>query len=133
MPVKLEEKARKLLEAPNFAYVGTTGKDGRPQVNPIWVDVEDDMVIVNSAEGRRWPRNVREDPNVTLCVPNKDNPYEYVTIWGKVVDDTHEGADRNIDELAMKYMDVEEYPFRQPGEQRIIFRIEPEKVHVYGG
>lgn len=133
MPAEIDGKARELLEAPNFAYVGTAGADGRPQVNPIWIHVSDGLVEVNSSEGRRWPANVRKDPHLTLCVPDKDNPYEYVMIRGRVVEDTHEGAKEHIDFLAKKYMDADEYPFLQPGEQRIIFRIEPEKVFLSSG
>lgn len=130
MPEQIEGKARELLEGANFCHLGTLGEDGRPQINPIWVHIDDGHVIVNSAEGRKWPKNVRRDPRVTLCVPNQENPYEYVTIWGRVVDDTHEGADENINFLSKKYLGEDEYPFRQPGEERVIFRIEPEKVVV---
>ena len=132
MPQSIEGRARELLEAPNFAMLGSLRKDGTPQVNPIWVDVDDGQVLVNSAEGRAWPANVRRDPRVTLTVPNQENPYEYVTIRGRVVEDTHEGADAHIDQLAKKYLGVDTYPYRAEGEQRIIFRIEPERVTYQG-
>jgi PPOX class probable F420-dependent enzyme len=132
MPAEINDKARALLESANFAHVATLGTSGRPQINPVWVHTDDGHVILNSAEGRTWPANVRRDPRVTIAVANQDNPYEYVTIWGRVVEDTHEGADENIDFLAKKYLGKDEYPFRAPGEQRILFRVEPEKVHVYG-
>jgi len=132
MPDKLDSNARELLEGANFCYIATLGKDGRPQVNPVWVDVDGDHVLVNSEDTRSWPKNLRRDPQVTLCVPEKDNPYHYVTIWGHVVEDTQEGAFEHIDTLAQKYMGVDEYPMHQPGDVRVIFRIEPEKVHVYG-
>lgn len=133
MPATLDDAARKLLEAPNFAHVVTMGKDGRPHAVLVWVHTDGERVTLNSAEGRTWPTNARRDPRVTLTVPNQDNPYEYVTLQGRVVEDTHEGADEDIDFLAKKYMDADTYPFRKEGEQRIIFRIEPEKVRVYGG
>ena len=133
MPEQIDGKARALLEAPNFCHICTVAKDGRPQVNPIWVHTDNGHVVVNSAEGRAWPENVRRDPRVTLCVPNQENPYEYVTIWGRVVEQTHDGADENINFLSEKYLGEKEYPFRKPGEQRVLFRIEPEKVLVYGG
>ena len=132
MPEKLDGKARELLEGANFCVICTLGEDGRPQTNPIWVHTDDDHVVVNSAEGRQWPANVRRDPRVTLCVPNQENPYEYVTVWGRVVEDTHEGADENINFLSKKYLDKDEYPFRKPGEERVLFRIEPERIVVGG-
>ena len=133
MPETIEGRARELIEAPNFAYVGTSSGGGAPQINPIWVHIKDNLVEVNSSEGRKWPANVRKNPQVTLCIPDKDNPYEYVMIKGRVVEDTHDGAKEHIDFLAKKYIDKDEYPWLQPGEQRIIFRIEAETVHHYGG
>lgn len=133
MPATIDGKARELLEGANFCHIATLAKSGRPQINPVWVHADDGHAVLNSAEGRLWPENLRRDPNVTLCVANQENPYEYVTIWGRVVEDTHEGADDNIDFLAKKYLDKDEYPFRKPGEERVIFRIEPERVRVYPG
>ena len=133
MAEPIEGRARELLEAPNFCMVGSIRADGTPQVVPTWVDLKDNAVVLNSAEGRAWPANVRRDPRVTLMVPNQENPYEFVSIRGRLVDDTHEGADEHIDKLAKKYLGEDTYPFRAPGEQRVILRIEPEKVFHYGG
>ena len=99
----------------------------------IWGDLEDGQIAVNSAEGRIWPENVRRDPEVSLVVVNGEHPYEYVSIRGRVVEDTHEGADQHIDRLSNKYLGRDEYPFRQPGEERVKFLIEPEWVSVQGG
>lgn len=128
MAETLEGPARKLLEAPNFAYVGTVRTDGTPQVNPVWVDVGDGHVVLNSAEGRAWPERLRERGVAAVTVPDKDNPYEYVSIVARLVDDTHEGADEHIDRMARKYLGQDTYPFRQPGEERVMFRLEPTRV-----
>jgi PPOX class probable F420-dependent enzyme len=133
MAEKIEGKVRDLLEAPNVVSVATVGKNGAPDVKVVWADVEDGTVVLNSAEGRVWPENVRRDPRVTITVINPENPYEYGQIHGRVVEDTHEGADENIDRLAKKYLDKDEYPYRQEGEQRVMFRIEPERVKLHGG
>jgi hypothetical protein len=65
-------------------------------------------------------------------VQNLENPYEYVSIRGRVTEMTEDGADAHIDALAKKYLGVDEYPSRQPGEQRIIVRIEPDRVAHHG-
>lgn len=75
-----------------------------------------------------WPTNARRDGRITLSVTNKDNPYEYVEIRGKVVEDTHEGADEHIDFLAKKYLGQDTYPVRRPDEQRLILRVAAEKI-----
>ena len=78
-----------------------------------------------------WPRNLERDPRLTLTVQNMQNPpYEYVEIRGHVAERTHDGADAHIDAPAKKYLGQDEYPFRQPGEQRVIIRVEPDHVYV---
>jgi PPOX class probable F420-dependent enzyme len=133
MAEKIDGRARELIEGKNFVAVGTLDKDGRPAVNVVWGDVDGDQVVLNTAEGRSWPENLRRDPRVTLTVVNNQNPYEYVNIRGRVAEDTHEGADEHIDKLAQKYLGADEYPYRQEGEERVMFKIEPETVKMQGG
>ena len=132
MSTAVEGRAEALLKAPNFCNVSTLRGDGSIQAVPVWVDVQEGKPVLNTAEGRAWPRNLKRDPHVTLTVQNMENPYEYVAIRGRVAERTTDGADAHIDALAMKYMGQESYPFRQPGEQRLIVRIDPEHVRVYG-
>jgi PPOX class probable F420-dependent enzyme len=133
MSTTIDGRAEELLRGKNFAHVGTLRADGSVQVAPAWIDVQDGRPVLNTAEGRAWPRNLERDPRITLEVQNMENPYEYVEIRGRVAERTHEGADEHIDQLAKKYLGVEEYPMRQPGEQRLIIRVEPEYVKVMGG
>jgi PPOX class probable F420-dependent enzyme len=132
MAEKIEGRARELLEDRNFVTVATLDGQGRPQLNVVWGDADDDHVILNTEEGRAWPANLRRDPRVTLVVVNGENPYEYAQIRGRVVEDTHDGAREHIDKLAKKYLDADEYPAHTDS-PRIIFRIEPESVRVRGG
>jgi PPOX class probable F420-dependent enzyme len=133
MSATIEGRAEALLQAKNFCHVASLRADGTVHGVPVWVDVQDGLAVVNSAEGRSWVRNLERDPRVTLTVQNHENPYEYVEIRGRVAERTHDGADAHIDALAKKYMDADSYPFRQPGEQRVIIRVDPEHVHVSGG
>jgi PPOX class probable F420-dependent enzyme len=125
---EIPAEARHLLEGKNFAHVATLMPDGSPQVSPVWVDVDGDLVTFNTAEGRLKPKNLRRDPRVAISITDSDNPYDNVLIRGRVVELTHEGAEEHIDALAKRYMGVDEYPLRQPGEERVIVKIEPEKV-----
>jgi PPOX class probable F420-dependent enzyme len=129
----LEGRARELFEeGANFVAIATEDKAGKPRLAVIWADTEDGRIAVNSAEGRSWPRNVRRQPEVSLVVVNRQNPYEYAEVRGRVVEDTHEGAEEHIDRLAKKYLNVDEYPGRREGEERVKFLIEPERVRVHG-
>lgn len=125
---EIPAEAQHLLKGKHFAHVATLMPDGSPQVSPVWVDVEDGQVLFNTAEGRLKPQNLRRDPRVAISIVDDENPYESMLIRGKAVELTQEGADDHIDALANRYMGVDEYPLRQPGEERVIVKIEPEKV-----
>ncbi len=121
--------ALKLLEGKNFAHVSTLMPDGSPQSSPVWIGHEEGVVTFNTAKGRQKPKNLERDPRIAISVVNQENPYESLLIRGKVTEITEEGADDDINALAKRYMDVDEYPFRQEGEERVIVRVEPEKVN----
>jgi PPOX class probable F420-dependent enzyme len=128
--IELDERARKLIGEPNLAHLATLMADGSPHVTPVWVDLEGDKVLVNTASGRVKDRNMRRDPRVALSLVSVSDPYERVSIRGRVVDIRNgEEADRHIDELAKKYMGVDVYPNRRPDEQRLIVEIEPESIY----
>ena len=118
---------KRLLDAPNVAVISTVNSDGSILSAVVWQSVEDGHVAVNSAVGRQWPTNLDRDPHVTLLVVDPENPYSYVQVRGRAQGST-EGADEHIDALAKKYLGQDEYPFRQPGEERIKFVIRPEHV-----
>ncbi len=132
MSVTIDNRTLELLRAPNFCQVATLRRDGTPHVTPVWVDEQDGKVVLNTADGRAWPANLKRDARVTLSVQNMDNPYEYVQIRGHEAERTHEGAEEHIDQMAKKYLGQERYPYRQAGEQRLIIRIDPEKVSLHG-
>jgi len=128
----IPDKYRDLFSKRAFAALGTLMPDGRPQVTPVWVDLEGDRVIFNSAKGRQKDRNVRRDPRVALAIVDPENPYRYLEIRGRVTEITEEGADAHIDKMAKKYLGVDKYPYRQPGEVRVIYKIHPEHATMMG-
>jgi PPOX class probable F420-dependent enzyme len=127
MAEKLPDKYADLLKKKAFANLGTLMSDGSPQVTPVWVDYDGKYLRVNSALGRVKDKNMRRDPRVSLSIQDPENPYRYVEVRGKVVEITQKGADEHINSLAKKYLDKDVYPYRQPGEARVVYKIEPEK------
>lgn len=126
---ELNEKARKLIEEPNFGYLATVMEDGSPQVSPVWVDLENGYVRFNTAIGRVKERNLRREPRVAISIADRSNQYEKVCIRGRVVEVVEgDEADRHIDALAKKYMGEDRYPWRSPDERRVIVRIQPERI-----
>ena len=117
---------------PAFAQLATVNADGTPQVTPVWVDYDGTHVLVNTARGRIKTRNLERNPRVALAISDPENPYRYVGVQGRVVEMTEKGADAHIDKMAKKYLNKDSYPFRQPGEVRVIVKIAPDKVHTNG-
>jgi PPOX class probable F420-dependent enzyme len=122
-----DQPVRELLEQPNCAVVSTLNADGSVLDTVVWINAEDGTVAINSARGRRWPANLERDSRVTVLVYESGNPYNYVEIRGRATATT-DGADEHINALTKKYMGQDEYPFRQPGEERIKFVIQPEHI-----
>jgi PPOX class probable F420-dependent enzyme len=128
----LEPRDRELLKDRNFCHVAVPRQDGTIQAVVVWCDLDDvDRVVLNSAEGRAWPANLRRAERATVTVMNHENPLEYVTLVGRLVEDTQDGADDVINALSHKY-DGTDYDF-DPGQQRVTFRLAPERVSHRGG
>jgi PPOX class probable F420-dependent enzyme len=128
----IPEKYRDLFSKPAFANLATLMPDGNPQVTPVWIDYDGKYVIVNSAKGRQKDRNLRREPRVALTVMDPENPYRYLGIRGRVKEITERGADAHIDKMAKKYLNKDKYPYRQPGEVRVLYKIEPEHTQAMG-
>jgi PPOX class probable F420-dependent enzyme len=127
MAEKLPDKYADLLQKKAFANLATLNSDGSPQVTPVWVDYDGKFVRINSARGRQKDKNIARDPRVSLAIQDPENPYRYLEIRGKVVEATEKGADDHINKLAKKYLGKDEYPYRQAGEKRVLYKIEPLK------
>ncbi len=124
----LSTKAHALLSRPVLASLATVDGKGNPQITPVWIDTDGDDLRFNTARGRAKDVNMERNPHVGVCVVDPDDPYNVVAVRGTVVDITHEGADAHIDALAKKYLGVDTYPMRQPGEERITVRIRPDRI-----
>jgi len=132
MAATISEKFKDLFTKVAFAHLATSMADGSPQVTPVWVDYDGTHVRVNSAKGRVKDKNMRRNKRIALSIQDPDNPYRYLEVRGEVVDITEEGADAHIDALAKKYLGKERYPFRSPGEVRVIYKIRPDKISTSG-
>jgi PPOX class probable F420-dependent enzyme len=132
MVVTIPPQYLDLFQKKAFAHLATMMRDGRAQVTPVWCDFDGTHVRINSAKGRVKDRNMRRDPRVTLEIQDPDNPYRYLAVHGRVIEITEDGADAHINSLAKKYLGVDEYPYRQPGETRVIYKIQAEQTSTMG-
>jgi PPOX class probable F420-dependent enzyme len=124
-----DPSVRKIFEGKNFVFISSIMKDGSPQVTPTWVDIENGNILVNTAIGRIKHKNISRDPRVALAIADQNNPYDMVTVRGRTIEQlTGDAAEEHIDKMAKKYIGKDKYPFRLPGEKRVILKIKPEKV-----
>ena len=128
----LNEDAKELLRRPIYAWATTLYHDGSPHNTVVWVDVDGDDVVFNTAVGRVKEKHLRRDPRVSISLLDPENPYHLVSVTGTARLDTSD-ADAVIDALAKKYLGVDSYPGRRADEQRITVRITPDKVIYSAG
>jgi len=106
---KLDDAWKATLKQPVFAHLSTLMPDGSPQSSPVWIDVDGDQLVVNSAQGRIKDKNIRRDPRVALSVTDPNNPYKVLMIRGSVKKITTDGAAAHIDAMAKKYLGKDKY------------------------
>ena len=128
----IPEKFLDLFEKKAFANLATLMPDETPQVTPVWVDYDGTHILVNSARGRQKDKNMKRNRAVALSIQDPENPYRYLEVRGRVEEITEDGADQHIDKMAKKYMGVDRYPYRQPGEVRVLYKIKPEHASHMG-
>ncbi len=127
MAIKLPESVKKVLEDKAYGHVVTFTANDRPQLTMVWLDVEGDEVLFNTAEGRKKPQNLRREPRIIISVQDRNEPQAYMVIHGSATV-TEAGADGHIDKLAKRFLGAEKYPYRQSGEKRLIVRVKADRI-----
>lgn len=123
-----KEDVAKLFEGRNLVFVSTLSKDGSPHVTPVWADIQNDLVLINTSEAAAKNKHVTKDPRIAISIVEHYNPYNMVSIKGRVVERTIEGADEHLKKLAKKYLGIGRYYYRPPKNKRVILKIKPEKI-----
>jgi PPOX class probable F420-dependent enzyme len=123
---------RDLLERPILVSLATVQPDGQPQVTPVWADLHDGHVRINTAAGRQKHRNLLTRKQATVMAVDPDNGQRYIEIRGEVAGISEADGDAVIDKLAKDYLGAENYPYRRADEQRVTFLIKPTRVLVGG-
>lgn len=132
MAANIPDDYKDLFKKKAFAHLGTVMPDGSPQVTPVWCDFDGTHIRINSAKGRVKDKNMRRNKKVALAIMDPDNSYRYLGVRGVVEEITEQGADAHIDSLAKKYLGQDKYPYRRPGEVRVIYKIRPDRIATMG-
>ncbi len=122
------DAARRIFDSRALAHVASLEPDGHPNVTPVWVELDGEEIVINTALGRAKARNLANDPRVAVSITDLDDPQANVAVRGTVVAFTTKGADEVIDRLAKKYLGVDHYPYRSEGEVRVTVRIRPDRI-----
>ncbi len=127
IPIEFQD----LLQKKPFAHLATVNPDNSPQVTPVWIeyDQKNNLILINTAEGRKKTRNVRLNPKVAISIIDLDYPYRYLTIQGDVIEISEDQAEEHIDKLTRRYLNKDK--FSRPEDQvRLILKIQPTYVHT---
>ena len=128
MPDTFSPATRAIFAKKVLAHVASLGPEGEPHVTPVWVELDGDDILINTALGRAKARNLASDSRVAVSLTDPDDPSVCVAVRGTVVQFTTDGADEVIARLARKYTGADSYPFRREGEVRVTVRIRPDRI-----
>jgi PPOX class probable F420-dependent enzyme len=123
-----KDELHNLFQDRNLAFVATLSKDGSPHVTPVWTELVDDLILINTFESSAKNKHITNDKRIALSIVEQNNPFNMVSIKGKVIEQTTEGADEHLKRLAKRYLGIGKYYYRKPNHKRIILKIQPEKI-----
>jgi PPOX class probable F420-dependent enzyme len=123
-----KDELSRLFQYRNLAYLGTLSKDGSPHITPVWAEMVEGLILINTFEESAKIRHISKDKRIALSIVEQNNPFNMVSIKGKVVEQTTEGADEHLKKLAKRYLGIGKYYYRRPNHKRVILKLKPEKI-----
>jgi PPOX class probable F420-dependent enzyme len=123
-----KEDLARLFQSRNLAFISTLTKDGSPHITPVWAEMVEDLILINTFETSAKNKHIINDKRVAISIVEQNNPFNMVSIQGRVIEQTTEGADDHLKKLARRYLGIGKYYYRKPNHNRIIIKIQPEKV-----
>lgn len=124
IPAEFED----LFRGNALAQLATLRPDGTPHLTPVWIDLDGGHLLVNCRVDRLKAKHMQQRGDVAICIVDPANPYRYITVTGLVESAEEASALPHMDKLAARYLGVPKYPWAQPGERRLLFRVRPTRV-----
>ena len=113
-----------LIESTALVHVATIGPHGEPQNNPAWFGWDGEQLTLPVGPRQNY-QNLNRDPRVALSTVDPENPYRYLEVRGEV-DHVEEDPKLNfINSVAKKYLEINRYPYHQPGDERVVIFVRP--------
>jgi PPOX class probable F420-dependent enzyme len=127
MSVQLPQALKTILEDKAYGHVITFNAKGQPQMTMVWMDHDGNDLLINTAEGRQKPKNLRRDPRVIVSVQDRNNPQSYAIFYGKATRITEDGARDHINKMAKRFLGMDKYP-GPPTETRLLVHVDVDRV-----
>lgn len=122
----LDPLVKSFAQATNFAAVSTLFPNGDPQNSVMWIDADDEHILLNTRKGRAKYRNLLADPRLALAIIERGDAYRFVEVRGKVIEFREgEEATAHINSLSWKYDGKD---FTGPRDNRVILTVEAVRV-----
>ncbi len=128
----IPESYADLLDKKVFWHIATAGPSGELQSSPVWGAYDGENFRFSLTTGRQKYRNLQANPSIAVSGTDPENPYRYLEIRGTVVEVEPDPDNAFINSMAKKYMDVDEYPFHQPGDERVVMVVRPDHTSQMG-
>lgn len=128
--IELSAELQQLLRKRVVCFFATIMSDGSPQMTQTWIDTDGTHILINTVEGHQKLRNVRRDPRVMLSIIDPAHWQHAISIRGRVIEITREGADLHFKRLIERNLGQAEYPYGRPGQVRVLLKIAPEKIRL---
>jgi PPOX class probable F420-dependent enzyme len=122
----LQPEIKALAQGKNFAALTVMLPSGTPMTHIMWIDADDNHLLINTEIGRAKDKAMDTDPRVTVAIWDANNPYSYAEVRGRVVGkfDGQDAAD-HINACSQKYTG-QPYGFG-PTDKRVVYRVEPSR------
>lgn len=128
----IPEDYKDILDSTALAHVATVGPNGEPQNTPVWFDFDGEHLKFSQTKARQKYRNVGREPRIAISIVDPENDYRYIEVRGEVVRIDEDPNLDFINAMAKKYLDMDKYPFHQPGDERVVVVIEPRHTTQMG-
>jgi PPOX class probable F420-dependent enzyme len=127
--IRLGPESRRLLDGVNFAHLATLMADGAPKVDPVWVELDGDLILVATDAKSIKAINAERDARVAVSVTAFDDPYDQLLVRGRVVEIRPDDDLVVLDRMSQKYLGTE-FP-RRRWSKRLVLAIAPEVARHY--
>jgi PPOX class probable F420-dependent enzyme len=124
----IPDELKDILDSTALAHIATIGPKGEPQSNPVWFGFDGEYVKFSQTKTRQKYKNVGREPRIALSILDPENPYRYLEVRGEVEKIEDDPENDFINAMARKYMGKDEYPFHQPGDERVVLFVRPDRT-----